>query len=133
MAIPRGFSLPPPVAAGRDGLTSLLLSCPADPASHRREEGTCPPGLGSHAAEVVAAAEISALSPMVPLLKPQEKQGRPHTKSRSDPTEAVRGPLLPQLCATCGCCDSCVPRLSFSPLLGRRRSVWGTRTVLRVL
>lgn len=103
VAIPRGSSLPPPVAAGRDGLTSLLLSCPADPASHSFEEGTCPPGLGSRAAEVVPAAELSALSPMVPLLKPQEKQGQPHAKSRSDPTEAVRGPLLPRLCATGGC------------------------------
>lgn len=35
--IPLGFFLQPPVMAGRDELTPLLLSCPADPS--RQEMG----------------------------------------------------------------------------------------------
>lgn len=160
VVMPLVFLLHPPVMAGRDELTPLLLSCPANPA-WQETGASLPaslPATGVRKEDVPrrwvpvllprwawlcqlvlwptapCGTELCAPSPMAHVVKPQEKQGKLHTKSCSNPSKAVWGPFLPPLRSICGCCNSCMPRLSFSPLLGHWRSaIWDIRMVLRVL
>lgn len=144
--IPLDFQLHPSVVSGRDEIILLLPRCPADPARQETRAllwGSLPvTGAGKgdvpHSwvplllscsvrscqilpqATVPCGVELCALSPVVHTLKPQEKQGKMHTESHANPTKAVWSLLLTSLCATCGCCDSCMPS-SLS---------WDTSTVL---